>query len=64
MRLPLAGQALPALADAKAMPALAGSGLRVLVADDNADAAASLSMLLSLAGNEVRTASDGSSGSA
>lgn len=32
---------------------------RILVADDNADAAASLSLLLGLLGNEVRTANDG-----
>lgn len=32
---------------------------RVLVADDNADAADSLAMLLTLMGNEVRTAADG-----
>jgi len=32
---------------------------RVLVADDNSDAAESLSVLLQLAGHEVRTASDG-----
>lgn len=35
------------------------SGLRLLVADDNRDAAASLSLLLELAGHEVRTAADG-----
>jgi PAS domain S-box-containing protein len=33
--------------------------LRVLVADDNADAAASLSMILKMHGHEVRTAYDG-----
>ncbi|MBN9517304.1 response regulator [bacterium] len=32
---------------------------RVLVADDNVDAAESLAMLLTLMGNEVRTAADG-----
>ncbi|MFG6413407.1 ATP-binding protein [Roseateles sp. DC23W] len=60
VRLPLASQALHALTCADAgPPALAGSGLRVLVADDNADATDSLALLLGLAGNEVRTASDG-----
>lgn len=32
---------------------------RVLVADDNSDAADSLAMLLTILGNEVRTAADG-----
>ena len=32
---------------------------RVLVVDDNADAAISLAMMLKLAGNDVRTANDG-----
>ncbi len=58
--LPLASQALQPPAEAgPARTALTGSGLRVLVADDNEDAAATLSMLLTLSGNEVRTASDG-----
>jgi CheY-like chemotaxis protein len=35
------------------------SKLRILVVDDNQDAAASLAMLLRLTGNEVRTAHDG-----
>jgi len=35
------------------------SGMRVLVVDDSADAAASLMTLLELAGHEVRTAGDG-----
>lgn len=63
VRLPLpslASQALQPPAEAgPARPALARPGLRVLVADDNEDAAATLSMLLALSGNEVRTASDG-----
>ena len=35
------------------------SGLRIVVADDNADAAESLAMLLRTAGHDVRVASDG-----
>ncbi|HEY8537518.1 MAG TPA: PAS domain S-box protein [Steroidobacteraceae bacterium] len=35
------------------------TGIRILVADDNLDAACSLAMMLSIDGNEVRTASDG-----
>jgi PAS domain S-box-containing protein len=38
---------------------VAHRALRVLVADDNADAAASLSMILKMNGHEVRTAFDG-----
>ena len=34
-------------------------GLRILVADDNRDAAASLAMMLDLGGHEIRTAHDG-----
>jgi CheY-like chemotaxis protein len=37
----------------------AGGRCRVLIADDNTDAAESLAMLLSLLGNAVRTAADG-----
>jgi signal transduction histidine kinase len=60
VRLPLAGQAALPARPAEASPAgYAGTGLRVLVADDNADAAESLSELLALCGNEVRTAVDG-----
>jgi CheY-like chemotaxis protein len=36
-----------------------GPGLRILVVDDNRDGAASLSMMLKMLGNEVRTAYDG-----
>lgn len=60
VRLPLAGQAVLAPQPADTVQAsFAGTGLRVLVADDNADAAESLSALLALCGNEVRTAVDG-----
>jgi CheY-like chemotaxis protein len=59
VHLPLSIAApLPAPVPAASVP-LAGRGLRVLVADDNEDAAESLSMLLGLAGNEVRTAANG-----
>jgi len=61
---------LPLLAQAKAVPgpleftegeqATPSSGHRLLVVDDNYDAAISLSMLLRLQGHEVRVAHDGS----
>lgn len=58
VRLPLSQAMLqPAAEQPQAAPARAG--LRVLVADDNADAAETFSQLLSLTGNEVRTAADG-----
>jgi PAS domain S-box-containing protein len=38
---------------------LPAAGRRILIADDNADAAGSLAMVLELTGNEVRTARDG-----
>lgn len=40
-------------------PAPNGTGRRILIADDNEDAAASLAMLLNMMGNEARTAPDG-----
>lgn len=43
----------------EAAPAAASPGRRILVVDDNRDAATSMAMLLRLAGNEVRTAHDG-----
>jgi len=60
IRLPLAA-ALPAPADA-APPLSApanGRRLRILVADDNVDAAHSLADLLALGGHELRVAADG-----
>jgi PAS domain S-box-containing protein len=40
-------------------PAAKGPGRRILVVDDNREAATSLAMMLRLGGNEVRTAHDG-----
>jgi signal transduction histidine kinase len=40
-------------------PALPRTHLRVLVADDNADSASSLALMLEILGHEVRTAQDG-----
>ena len=60
--LPLSAAAAARPTHAGPAPDAAGrdtSGLRLLVADDNRDAAASLSLLLELAGHEVRTAADG-----
>ncbi len=61
VRLPVAAQdALAAASPAAEMPrAAASAGLRVLVVDDNRDAAASLALLLETMGNDVRTAFDG-----
>ncbi|OLC67971.1 MAG: hypothetical protein AUH79_03800 [Betaproteobacteria bacterium 13_1_40CM_4_64_4] len=63
VRLPsLAGPRIGAKADrapqSKAQP-VALSGHRILIVDDNTDAANSLASLLSLMDNDVRTASDG-----
>ena len=61
VRLPLP----PAPGDAARLPerthdaATTGAARRILVADDNQDAADSLALLLRMAGHEVRTAHDG-----
>lgn len=59
--LPLAAVAAPSVSlDVAATSRFAGSvAKRVLVVDDNADAAASLATLLQMSGHAVRTASDG-----
>jgi len=58
IRLPLAAAA-PSAASGAAVPAPAARPLRILVADDNADAALTLGALLEIEGHEVRIAADG-----
>ncbi|HEU4375220.1 MAG TPA: response regulator [Telluria sp.] len=64
LRLPLGAGALPAdpARSGAADAALGASGLRVLVVDDNTDAAESLSALLEMLGHQPRVAADGSTG--
>jgi PAS domain S-box-containing protein len=57
--LPLHGTPAAAEQEKHARTRATQRPLRVLVADDNADAAASLSMILDLHGHDVRTAYDG-----
>jgi signal transduction histidine kinase/ActR/RegA family two-component response regulator len=60
VKLPLSLSASLPARKAEAAPAqFVASGLRVLVADDNIDVVDSLSLLLELAGHEVRVAHDG-----
>lgn len=61
LRLPLAARAL-APADAEARPAAAPVGTRVLIVDDNEDAAESLAILLRTQGAEARVAYSGEAG--
>jgi PAS domain S-box-containing protein len=51
-----APRALPAAAEVKTAPS---TGHRILVVDDNEDAAATLALLLQMMGHETRTANDG-----
>ncbi|TDY21755.1 PAS/PAC sensor hybrid histidine kinase [Paraburkholderia sp. BL6665CI2N2] len=61
IRLPVtAAAALPS--DSAPPEAPHAGGLRVVIVDDNADAAESLAMVLELEGHEVRTAGDGVAG--
>jgi PAS domain S-box-containing protein len=63
VRLPLAiAQREAAIIGDNGEAAKATSKLRILVVDDNRDAAESLAMLLKIMGNNVRTASDGEAG--
>jgi len=57
--LPVPAVREPELRDGGEEPAGAPVPRRILVADDNVDAAASLAMMLEFMGNEVRTAHDG-----
>jgi PAS domain S-box-containing protein len=59
VRLPLAAQAPATLPHAADAPASVPPGVRVLVADDNRDAADTLCRILSMYGYEVRSAYDG-----
>jgi signal transduction histidine kinase len=58
VRLPVASPLVPGLGS-NAEPSQPSSRHRILVVDDNRDAAISLAMLLRLMGNETRTAHDG-----
>jgi len=62
VRLPLLNEAQPVVSIPEPAAAPAMDGKRVLVVDDNIDAAEGLRMLLDLLGMEVRTAHDGTSG--
>jgi signal transduction histidine kinase len=60
VRLPLSSSVVPVVAIDEMAPVSGKSQtLRVLVADDNADALESLALLLEVCGHEVRKASDG-----
>lgn len=64
LRLPLSAKAKQSAAPATPAPADAPAGAKrkILVVDDNRDAAVTLAMLLKLLGNEVATAHDGETG--
>ncbi|WP_332825050.1 response regulator [Ramlibacter sp.] len=60
VRLPLVAATVePEAPGQDAMPAAAGGALRILVADDNQDAAETMSVLLEVMGHEVRRVHDG-----
>ncbi|MES2900895.1 MAG: PAS domain S-box protein [Pseudomonadota bacterium] len=59
VRLPLASLAAPQLAGAPGLGALNATGLNILIADDNDDAAETLSTMLELLGHTTRVASGG-----
>jgi len=63
VRLPLLPAEAEAAASQNATKAKSvGSGLRILIVEDNADAAKSLQMLLKFLGHEAETAADGTLG--
>jgi PAS domain S-box-containing protein len=61
VRLPVFEESYASIADALGdqVTVPAGARWRILVVDDNPDSAASMAMMLTLTGNEVRTARDG-----
>jgi PAS domain S-box-containing protein len=59
VRLPMAPGVSPVTTPTKSDDAVSGSKYRILVVDDNEDAADSLAMLLGLAGHQTYTAHDG-----
>jgi len=59
LRLPVGGQAARAEEARESSAARAAPALKILVADDNCDAADTLALLLGLDGHDVRTANDG-----
>jgi PAS domain S-box-containing protein len=59
VRLPLARPAAAPVPAAPALPAAEAGGLRVLVVDDNRDAAETLGALVGMMGHEVAVANDG-----
>jgi PAS domain S-box-containing protein len=59
VRLPLAAAAVPVVKSVSPQAAIAPTMRRVLVVDDNADAADTLAMVLGLRGYDVRVARDG-----
>jgi signal transduction histidine kinase len=59
VRLPLAARASASAGGVIEQTRSSPAGLRILVADDNRDAAESLAMLLEISGHEVRVAHDG-----
>jgi PAS domain S-box-containing protein len=59
LRLPLAGEAAPASAPPPAPPPAAVAPLRILVVDDNRDAAETLSTLTTMLGHATAVAHDG-----
>jgi len=59
VRIPLAVAAPASLADRQPAQGHPAADLRILVVDDNHDSAGSLSLMLSIMGNDTRTAYDG-----
>jgi CheY-like chemotaxis protein len=59
VRLPVANETAPAAKENSAPPAVLSAGTRILLVDDNTDAADSLGLLLESSGDEVRVVYDG-----